>query len=213
MTETTLDSLILAIEKACTPIELIGSAQALADYRSVDAIPALIAVLGYNNPGAAVTAMHGLIALGRVAVEPLLASIDDYNYGARAYSIRALARIGDPRSLDILLQSAETDFAPSVRRAAIKGLGSLRWDWTDWDIDTISQAQARALHLLESLLDDTDWSMRYAVIAALDKIASARIKASATRAIDILELARSKEADRGVKLRVQMALKNLLVAT
>jgi len=38
-----------------------------------------------------------------------------YNYGARAYSIRALAAIADPCALDVLVTAAATDFAPSVR--------------------------------------------------------------------------------------------------
>jgi len=48
--------------------------------------------------------------------------LDEYNYGARAYSIRALAAIADPCALDVLVTAAATDFAPSVRRAAAKDL-------------------------------------------------------------------------------------------
>ena len=47
-------------------------------------------------------AVAGLTELGEIAVPQLLDQIDDYNYGARAYSIRTLAAIADPRALDIL---------------------------------------------------------------------------------------------------------------
>jgi len=47
-----------------------------------------------------------------------------YNYGARAYSIRALAAIADPCALDVLVTAAATDFAPSVP-PLLPGIGNL----------------------------------------------------------------------------------------
>ena len=60
----------------------------LAAATDPDAIPTLIKVLAYNNPGAAVAAVDGLVALGSTAVPTLLELIDGYNYGARAWAIR-----------------------------------------------------------------------------------------------------------------------------
>ena len=67
-----------------------------------EAIATLVQVLGFNNPGAAVAAVDGLIALGSPAVEPLLSRLDPRNYGARAWAVRALAGIGDVRGLELL---------------------------------------------------------------------------------------------------------------
>jgi len=114
------EHLISAIESATNPTDLINSVRSLANQQSLDAIPTLIKALGYNNPGAAVAAMYGLIAIGRPAVPELLTLVDGYNYGARAYTIRALAKIGDPQAVELLIHSAVYDCAPSVRRAAIK---------------------------------------------------------------------------------------------
>ena len=129
MTET--QQLIDAVSKADSPALMVKAVQKLAAAKDPAAILTLIAVFGYNNPTAAVVAVAGLIELGEVAVPHLLAQIDDYNYGARAYSVRTLAAIADPLALDLLLTAAATDFAPSVRRAAAKGLGFLHWHKLD----------------------------------------------------------------------------------
>lgn len=205
----TINPLIQAVEEAVTPEQLVQAVQVLADSRSEAALSTLIASLGYNNPSAATAAMHGLVSIGRAAVKPLIALMDDYNYGARAYTVRALAMIGDPQALDILLHCAEHDFAPSVRRAAIKGLGNLRWEWSNWSVDTITKANSRILQLLQLLLSDSDWSMRYAAIVALDLISST---GSNVEAIALLKTAHQHETDLAVKFRGQMALQNLLVA-
>jgi phycocyanobilin lyase subunit beta len=122
-----MDELIQAVNLAQTPAQMVKAVQNLAAAKDPTAISTLIKVFGYNNPGAAMVAVAGLIELGEMAVPELLSQIDDYNYGARAYSIRTLAAIADPRALDIFISIVLTDFAPSVRRAAIKGLGNLQW--------------------------------------------------------------------------------------
>ncbi len=108
--------------------------------------------------------------LGEVAVPSLLEQLDDYNYGARAYSFRVLAAIADPRALDVLISAAETDFAPSVRRAAAKGLGNLRW--SQLPAQQRQQAQERSLKTLQMLLLDADWAIRYAAVVGLQGIAA-----------------------------------------
>ena len=161
--------LIRAIERADSPAHLVAAVRNLVARNDEAGISALIAVLGYNNPGAAVIAVEGLIQLGGAAVQPLMEQLDEYNYGASAYAIRALAAIADPRALDLLLTAAATDFAPSVRRAAAKGLGTLRWN--QMDAEQRSNAQVKALQTLLSVSQDSDWSIRYAAVVGLQALA------------------------------------------
>lgn len=158
--------LIDAVVKADSPQKLIEAVKALANAQLETGISTLITVLGYNNPGAALLAAEGLIAMGDKVVTPLLTQIDGYNYGARAYAIRTLAAIAHPSALEQLLKAAAFDFAPSVRRAAAKGLGNLRWQ--ELPPEQISEAQAKAITTLLQICQDDDWSIRYAAIVGLD---------------------------------------------
>ncbi|MEE3719025.1 HEAT repeat domain-containing protein [Tumidithrix elongata RA019] len=212
----TIDSLIEAVEQTRTPTELIHAAQTLADSHSALAVPSLIAILGYENLAAASIATCGLVSIGRSAVEPLMAAVDRCDYDAKTYIVRALAAIGDPRSLDILLECAETDCTPSVRRAAIKGLGNVRWHWLTqdleqdlhWSREAIGTAQDRVLRTLRFLLDDRDWSMRYAAVVALDAIAASN---SGINVFNILKVAQARESDLSVQARIRTALQKQLV--
>ncbi len=198
---TNTQQLIRAVAEADSPALMVAAVQKLAAAKDAAAIPTLIAVFGYNNPGAAVVAVAGLTELGEVAVPQLLAQIDDYNYGARAYSIRALAAIADPRALDILLAAAATDFAPSVRRAAAKGLGNLCWH--KLDIAERHIAQKRALETLLSISQDSDWSIRYAAIVGLQALAKIPDLHGPIR--DRFEEMLATDADKAVRARVQLA--------
>ncbi len=162
--------LICAVQQADSPVRLVAAVQNLAAAGDEAGISTLIAVLGYNNPTAAVAAVKGLIHLGGAAVPPLMEQLDEYNYGARAYAIRALAAIADVRALDLLLTAAATDFAPSVRRAAAKGLGTLRW--SQLDAKERQSAQTQALQTLLSVSHDPDWSIRYAAVVGLQALAT-----------------------------------------
>lgn len=162
-------NLIRAVEQADSPARLVAAVQALVAAEVEAGISTLIAVLGYNNPTAAVIAVEGLIHFGEVAVQPLIEQLDEYNYGARAYAIRALAAIADPRAIDVLLTAAATDFAPSVRRAATKGLGSLHW--SKLSVEQRS-ATEQALQTLLSVSQDPDWSIRYAAVVGLQALAT-----------------------------------------
>jgi phycocyanobilin lyase beta subunit len=161
--------LIRAVESADSPALMVAAVQKLVAAKDEAAIPTLIAVFGYNNPTAAVVALAGLVELGEVAVPQLMQQIDDYNYGARAYSIRALSAIADPRAIEILLTAAATDFAPSVRRGAAKGLGNLHWHKLD-DCDRTSTL-SRSLETLLNISQDSDWSIRYAAVVGLQALA------------------------------------------
>ncbi|NWF59207.1 MAG: HEAT repeat domain-containing protein [Fischerella sp.] len=206
---TNTQQLIRDVAQADSPAQMVAAVQKLAAAKDEAAIGTLIAVFGYNNPAAAVAAVAGLTQLGEVAVPQLLAQIDDYNYGARAYSIRALAAIADPRALDVLLASAATDFAPSVRRAAAKGLGNLRF--SKLDITERQKAQAKALETLMFISRDADWSIRYAAVVglqALARIAELQQPIQAKFA-EIL----ATDAENAIRARVHLAQRQVLVSS
>ncbi|MBD1888264.1 MULTISPECIES: HEAT repeat domain-containing protein [unclassified Coleofasciculus] len=199
--------LIRAIEQADSPGRLVASVRALTAARLEVGIPTLIAVLGYNNPGAAVAAVEGLIQLGEIAVQPLLEKLDAYDYGARAYAIRALAGIADPRALDILVEAAVTDFAPSVRRAAAKGLGNLRWNTLN--AQQIQSAIARALETLLLISQDQDWAIRYAAVVGLQALSTQlEVRPSIQKRLAEMAL----DNDPAVRARVQLAHQSLVMS-
>lgn len=166
-----LQALINAVETAESSANLVKAVHHLAAAHLEEAIPTLITTLGYNNPGAAVAAVDGLIRLGEPAVPALLEQLDQHNYTARAWAIRALAGIGDPRGLGTLLGAATADFAVSVRRAAARGLGAMKWHWFPSDLLEIAQEEA-----LDALLfvaqQDEEWVVRYAAVVGLQSLAS-----------------------------------------
>lgn len=164
-------SALQAVNTADSAQGLIDAVEAFSVLKDERAIPTLIEVLGFNNPGAAVAAVEGLIQIGIPAATALLKQLDDYNYGARAWAIRALAGIGDPRGQDLLLQAAVEDFAMSVRRAAARGLGTIRWHEIPF-----AERQGRQLRSQTALLkatQDEEWVVRYAAIVGLQALATA----------------------------------------
>ena len=165
-----LSQLIKAVEEADSSKKLLEAVQDLANARLQGAIPTLIEALSYNNPGAAVAAVDGLTFIGDPAVPALLELLDMHNYTARSWAIRALAGIGDPRGLVTLLGVSTADFAFSVRRAAVKGLGLMKWHWFPDDLREIAQEEA-----LEALLfvvqQDDEWVVRYAAVVGLESLA------------------------------------------
>lgn len=200
---TSPQELIRAVEQA-DAASLVAAVRDLAASRASAGISTLIAVFGYNNPTAAVAAQAGLVAMGTEAVQPLIEQLDGYNYGARAYAIRALAAIADPHALDVLVAAAATDFAPSVRRAAAKGLGSLRWH--QLDLSARDSAQTKALETLLAISTDSEWSIRYAAIVGLQALAttplSPQIQAHLAQIAD-------HDSDVAVRARAQLAVCNL----
>ncbi len=193
-------NLIRAIADADSSERMVSAVQNLVSAKDTAAIPSLIAVFGYNNPAAAVIAVKGLIELGEVAVPQLLEQIDEYNYGARAYSIRTLAAIAHPDALDLLLEAAETDFAPSVRRAAAKGLGCLQWH----KLENSQQAAAtrKALSTLLSIAQDADWAIRYAAVVGLQELA----KIPSLHSEIEEKFSQMRADDRAIAVRARVAL-------
>jgi phycocyanobilin lyase beta subunit len=175
------------------------------------AIRTLVGVMGFNNPGAAVAAVDGLMACGPAAVEPLLEGLDNHNYGARAWAVRALAGIGDGRGLDLLEEALQGDIGPSVRRAAARGLGQLR-------LETLApEARVpiwnRCLGALERGSKDDEWVVRYAVVVGLESLGHSPhgpLPAPATLLDCLKRLAQpAQEAIPVVRLRAQLALDRL----
>jgi len=199
---TNHQQLIQAVEKADSPERLITAVRALAAAQTEAGISTLIAALGYNNPAVAVTAMEGLIQMGETAVPLLLELLDGYNYGARAYAIRALATIAEPRALDVLRKAAENDFAPSVRRAASKGLGNLHWERLEKS--QIRPAQEQAFLTLIKVSQDSDWSIRYAAIVGLQALVTQ--SDFQAKILDHFQQISTKEIDSAVRARVQLAI-------
>lgn len=171
MTDDPAQTLIQAVETADSAVNLLNAVRRLSEVRVEKAIPTLIAALGYNNPGVAVAAVEGLIQLGEPAVNALLEQLDDHNYGARSWAVRALAGIGDPRAIQTLLEAAQNDFAPSVRRAASKGLGALNWH--QLPSAQISLAQSHVKDALIIVSQDPEWVVRYAAVVGLQELALA----------------------------------------
>lgn len=207
---TNVNDLIKAVDTADSSDKLLTAVDNLAEVRSPQGIPTLIQVLGFNNPGAAVKAVDGLIALGEKSVEPLLKSLDNYNYGARAWAIRVFAGIGDPRALELLLKAGSSDFSLSVRRAACRGLGSLKWDLLSPEAREKTQAQVLETLLLTS--NDGEWVVRYATVVSLESlclILKENQENLATKIKDKLTEIISKDPEIGVQYRGKLALENI----
>jgi len=198
--------LIHAVEVADSSSSLLSAVENLAAAGLEESIPTLIAALGYNNPGAAVAAVDGLIKIGEPSVKHLLVLIDDYNYGARAWAVRALAGIGDPRGLDILLEAAQNDFALSVRRAAARGLGTIHWQ--EMPTTAILPAQTQVLSALIFVCADPEWIVRYAAVTGLESLAKAVTTTQPklrSQIITQLEKLLEQDTDLAVRTRVLRA--------
>ncbi len=201
--EQDIQTLIQAVERADSAPQLVETVQSLAQAQHKEAIPTLIKVLGYNNPGAAVAAVDGLITLGEMAVSPMLESIDGYNYGARAWAIRACASIGDLRALPVLLEAAKGDFALSVRRAATKGLGNI--NWSGLPENKQKELQKQVVETLFAVSQDPEWIVRYAAVVALEAWLKGQPSFQATL-LSHLQAMRHREEDLTVSARIHKAL-------
>lgn len=205
-------TLVKAVEEADSSKTLLEAVQNLADASLEESVPTLIAALGYNNPGAAVAAVDGLVKIGKPAVTPLLELIDNYNYGARAWAVRALAGIGDPRGLETLLDAAKNDFALSVRRAAARGLGIIKWQ--ELPLEEAKIAQQRAYEVLTVVCQDPEWVVRYAGVVGLERLAIAIFKVQGELFVKItsdLEKVMAEDEEVSLRTRAELALQTLRI--
>ena len=207
MTTTGLDQAIQALERATNTPELVRATQALCALNDLEAATPLVKVLGFNNPAVAAVATQGLIQLGRDIVPTLLVSLDSHNYGARAWVVKVLAALKDPRGLDLLEHALQADIAPSVRRSATRGLA---------DLELTEDAREHQLQrcfqgLLKAGRDD-EWVVRYAAAYGLEKrLQSSRVsKQLAEQGNTALkQLASDEEGVKVVQLRALRALQRL----
>lgn len=206
--EQTVQFLIQAVDEADSAEKLVKAVRALAQLQHEEAIPTLTTVLRYNNPGAAIAAVDGLISLGEVTVPYLLENIDGYNYGARAWATRVLAGIGDPRALEVLIDAATSDFSFSVRRGAVKGLGNLKWQ-NSLETDIFPDLE-KTFTTLASVALDTEWVVRYAAIAGLQSFAINQETLRVEVMEKLTELS-AIETEFIVKTRILWALENLQI--
>ena len=205
-----LAPLVRALDKAGTAIALVGAVRDLAAAKLPEAIPYLMDALKFNNPGAAVAAGEGLVALGTVVVEPIMAQIDGYNYGARAWATRALSEIGDPRALDLMVAVADGDFSPSVRRSAVKGLGWLRWQELPSGLRHNQQRQV--VPIMVKACTDGEWVVRYGAIAGIQAFLSnptTQDRELRNQLFDSLKQMVKNDGDLAIRLRSRYALESL----
>ena len=209
-----LQQKLQAVEAADSAQSMLDAVEELAELGDEGAIDTLIRVLGYNNPGAAVAAVDGLIKIGTPAASALLSQIDGYNYGARAWALRVLAGIGDPRGLDLILETAEEDFSLSVRRAAARGLGSIQWEKLEGEEKKTAQLKAR--ETLLKVAEDVEWVVRYGAVVGLQGVASAAIDAGYAELIEPivwgLQTRAAQDESLAVQARAQWAIAQLPAA-
>ena len=208
MPSVALDSAIRRLDDARTTPELVQATKAVCTLEDPAAAPTLIKVLGYNNPAVAAVATQGLIALGRAIVPTLLTSLDAQNYGARAWVVRVIAALRDPRGLELLERALQADIAPSVRRAATRGLAELDLGGTTApaDLSRCYLALVRAAH-------DDEWVVRYAAAYGLERrltLTPAPEPLAAQGRALLQQLSEEcSESVKVVRLRAQLALQRL----
>ena len=208
MPSVALDSAIRHLDDARTTPELVRATKAVCALQNPAAAPTLIKVLGYNNPAVAAVATQGLVALGRAIVPTLLTSLDAQNYGARAWVVRVIASLRDPRGLELLDRALQADIAPSVRRSATRGLAEL-----DLVGSTAPADLSRCCHALFRAAHDDEWVVRYAAAYGLEQRLTITPPpeplAAQGRALlqDLSE--EGRESVKVVRLRAQLALQRL----
>ena len=205
MNTSPLEGAIADLQAAKTTPELIQATKSLCNLRTVGAISALIEVLGFNNPAVASVATAGLIELGSQAVPSLLVSLDDKNYGSRAWVVRALASIRDPRSLDLLEHALATDIAPSVRRSAARGLADLNLIYPE-----DSSKLNRCLSALLKAIKDDEWVVRYSAIFGIELHLLKYNSINKHQCImGLKHLSSNSESVKVIRLRATLALKRV----
>ena len=68
--QTSVEQWIANVQSADSAEALLSAVEHLAEAKHPSGTACLLEILGFNNPGAAVAAVDGLIAIGEPAVEP-----------------------------------------------------------------------------------------------------------------------------------------------
>jgi phycocyanobilin lyase beta subunit len=207
MSASALQKAILALDRATTTSELVEATQTICGLKDLEAAPTLIKVLGFNNPAVGAVATQGLIALGRDVVPILVVNLDVGNYGARAWVVRAIATLRDPRGLDLLEHALNADIAPSVRRSATRGLAEMELEGSN-----VSKDFSRCCEALFKAAADDEWIVRYAAAFGLEQRFghnSTNIGLKTQAIAHLEELSSNSEAVKVVKQRAKLALQRL----
>ena len=207
MSASALQKAILALDRATTTSELVEATQTICGLKDLEAAPTLIKVLGFNNPAVGAVATQGLIALGRDVVPILVVNLDVGNYGARAWVVRAIATLRDPRGLDLLEHALNADIAPSVRRSATRGLAEMELEGSN-----VSKDFSRCCEALFKAAADDEWIVRYAAAFGLEQrfghnSTNTGLKTQAIAHLE--ELSSNSETVKVVKQRAKLALQRL----
>jgi len=191
---------ISQLDQAIETPQQIAAVRALGRTQDPGALPHLIRAFGFNRPAVADAALEEVIAFGETAVRPLLETIDEYNYGARAYSVRALATLADPQALPYLLQVIRTDFAPSVKRAATRGLGQVALN-ADPPLDP------DVILTLQTCLQDGDWAVRYGAVCALADLQAHPEEGTRSRVEELIQEAMA-DPDPLIRVKVEVSCRS-----
>ena len=207
MSASALPKAILALDRATTTSELVEATQTICGLKDLEAAPTLIKVLGFNNPAVGAVATQGLIALGRDVVPILVVNLDVGNHGARAWVVRAIATLRDPRGLDLLEHALNADIAPSVRRSATRGLAEMELEGSN-----VSKDFSRCCEALFKAAADDEWIVRYAAAFGLEQrfghnSTNTGLKTQAIAHLE--ELSSNSEAVKVVQQRAKLALQRL----
>ena len=151
----------------------------------------------YTNVKAA--AIEGLVKLAPSSVDGIMEIFDsDEDQDLRAGLTQALMYIGDPRTVSLLEKVIGFDISDhcqgKIRRVAARGLGKIGRQTRDQQV--ISQVIEK---LKWTLLEPTDWALRYSAVVALEEIGN-------SDAILALQAASETESDFIVKTRIERAL-------
>ncbi|ERN41970.1 HEAT domain containing protein [Rubidibacter lacunae KORDI 51-2] len=170
---------------------------------SVSPVAALIAALRSKHPKVRAAAIDGLVELAPATVKPLIEAYESSNdHGYQACLIQAIARIGDPRALELLQDVVGVEIANhcqgNVRRVAALGLGRIGRQAPG------SKASQLALKKLDwALRMPEDWALRYSAAVSLEEIGS-------TESMFVLQTAANSEIDLVVQTRIARALAAIL---
>jgi HEAT repeat protein len=124
-------------------------------------VSALILALRTEDRRAHTLVVDDLVKIGQVAVEPLLAVLDDPDPNVRAGAARALGKIGDTRALGSLIFRLRHDMDAEVRKSAV---------WA------LHMGQPQAIPpLVDALCDPDEW-VRFGAVIVLAKFGPAALE-------------------------------------
>ena len=124
-------------------------------------VTALIIALRTDDRRAHTLVVDDLVRIGPMAVEPLLAVLDDPNANVRAGAARALGKIGDTRALRSLVYCLRHDSDVEVRKSAV---------WA------LHMGGADAVRPLIDALRDADEWVRFGAVIVLAKLGEVAVE-------------------------------------